>query len=77
MNSTINFSEGVQRGTKLVLDCIKDASILFDKNKKQYSIKIPKEIVQIYRIKKKDKLRFYVNIRERGVIKGNFSIVKK
>ena len=77
MNSTIRVSEGIQRGTKLVLDCVKDVSILFDKTKKQYSVKIPKEIVQIYQIKKKDKLRFYVNIREGGMIKGNFSVVKK
>ncbi len=55
----------------------KEVSILFDKNKKQYSIKIPKEVVQLFKIKKKDKFRFIVDLSEgQKEIIPRFEIVK-
>ena len=50
---------------------------MYDKNKKQYSIKIPKEIAEIFKIEKKDIMRFIIQIREGEAIKSKFNIIKK
>lgn len=63
--------------TDLILDCKKDVNVLFDKNRKQYSIKIPKEISEIYNLKKGDKFRFIVEIRENEMVRGKFEVVKQ
>ncbi len=69
--------ERLKYESELSVDCIKEVSILFDKNKKQYSIKIPKEIVDIFNIKKGDKFRFVVEIKEnQEEIKNKFEIIK-
>ena len=61
----------------LVLDCVKDVSILYDKNRKQFSLKLPKELVEIYRIKQNDKLRMRIKIREGQPIEGTFGVISK
>jgi len=69
--------ERLKNDTTLSLDCKKDVSILLDKNKKQFSIKIPKEIVEIYRIKKGEKFRFIVKIEEgKEEPEGHFEVLK-
>jgi hypothetical protein len=77
-SSTISNNDTVlPNSNPLVLDCVKDVSILFDKNKKQYSIKIPKEIVELLGIKKKDIMRLIVMVREGQPLEGRFGVVKK
>jgi hypothetical protein len=77
-SSTTNNNDTVlPNSNPLVLDCVKDVSILFDKNKKQYSIKIPKEIVELLGIKKKDIMRLIVMVREGQPLEGRFGVVKK
>lgn len=66
----------LNNGFSLALDCIKDVSIIYDKIKKQYSIKIPKEVVDIFNIQKGDRFRFKIYIRENEEIRNLFEIVK-
>lgn len=69
--------ESLKREISLTVDCVKEASILFDKNKEQFSIKIPKEIVEIFDIKKGYRFRFIVEVREdQEEIKSRFEIIK-
>jgi len=64
-------------GIGMVLDFVKDVSILYDNNRDQYSVKLPKELCEIFSVKKRDSLRFIVEIREGEPVKGRFEIVHK
>jgi bifunctional DNA-binding transcriptional regulator/antitoxin component of YhaV-PrlF toxin-antitoxin module len=77
-NSTTNIKkDNILKDMSPSLDCIKDVSVLYDKNKKQYSVKLPKEIVELLGIEKKDILRFIVMVREGKPLEGRFGVVKK
>ncbi|MFH1590896.1 MAG: hypothetical protein ABIC95_03125 [archaeon] len=77
-NSTIepNLSPTLSDDAGLVLDCIKDVSILYDRNRQQYSIKIPKEVVEIFDIQRRDRFRFIVKIREGKAVAASFEVIK-
>ena len=76
ISTNIKEAEKIKDQLKPNVDIVKEVSVLFDG--RQYLIKLPREISNFYELKKGDKLRLTVNIKEHPKEHINyFEIIKK
>ena len=69
-------AEQIKKELKPNVDIVKEVSVLFDG--RQFLIKIPREISNFYELKKGDKLKLVVNIKEHPEKHINyFEVIKK
>ena len=76
VSTNIKKAEEIKKQLKPNVDIVKEVSVLFDG--RQFLIKLPREISDFYNLKKKDKLKLIVNVREHPEKHINyFEVIKK
>ncbi len=76
ISTNIKKAEKIKEELKPNVDIVKEVSVLFDG--RQFLIKLPREISNFYELKKGDKIRLIVNIKEHPKTHINyFEVIKK